>query len=77
MESKTPEIGEACARLLMADSRMIAILDSYTNGRLILSALHNRFDCKYPNHDEARRDLINALSHSGPNAKGEPDAHSP
>lgn len=57
----SPAVGEACARLLMADSRLMEIVDSYPNGRLILSALYGRLGYKYANHDAARRDLIAAL----------------
>lgn len=59
----TPEIGEACARLLLSDSRLIAIVDSYSNGRLILSALHNRYGCRYQDNRKAQHDLIVALGH--------------
>lgn len=59
----TPEIGEACARMLLSDSRLIAIVDGYTNGRLILSALYNRYGCKYQDNKQAQHDLLVALGH--------------
>lgn len=57
------EVGDACARLLMSDGRIHEVIDSYPNGRLILSALYNRMDCKYPSNREAQRDLLTALGH--------------
>ncbi len=57
----TPEIGEAAARLLMSDSRLIEIIDGYPNGRSIISGLYNLMGCKYENSESARRDLLVAL----------------
>ena len=61
----TPEIGEAAVRLIMADASIHQIIDSYPNGRAILSGLLNRLPGRYyPNHDSARRDMIAALGAS-------------
>jgi hypothetical protein len=73
----TPEIGEACARLLLSDGRLIEIVDSYNNGRLILSAIYNRYGCKYQNNRKAQHDLLVALGHESWAGKSPNESSSP
>lgn len=63
-EEITNEVAQAFLRMMMGDSRAHELIDNYTNGRLIFSAIYGGLGYKYPNHEEARRELMAALGYA-------------